>query len=70
MELILTSFQPRQHSEQVDTSEFINGLATLGKCCGSACPLYSFCATLRYEAGLVTDRVPVLATFDAVLLKK
>jgi hypothetical protein len=54
----------------VDTSEFINGLATLGKCCGSACPLYSFCATLRYEAGLVTDRVPVLATFDAVLLKK
>uniref|UniRef100_A0A7S0STV0 EF-hand domain-containing protein n=1 Tax=Mantoniella antarctica TaxID=81844 RepID=A0A7S0STV0_9CHLO len=34
---------------QVDTTEFVNAIATLNKCCGSGCPLYTFCNPLRFE---------------------
>jgi hypothetical protein len=35
---------------QVDTTEFIDGIASLNKCCGGSCPSYTFCNPLRFEA--------------------
>lgn len=47
---------------QVDTTEFIDGIAGLNKCCGGNCPLYTFCNPLRFEVGLCDLQSFIAAT--------